>query len=225
MLGGTHVRKKKSQIENLYCYFYRGKSLDDLTYFTTGPDLMKDVRLIDLQNGKIGVFSRPRSLEVRNKYGSDALIGFTTINSLDELDAEAISSATPIDGLFAVGEWGGCNQAYLLENGNIGIIGHHGYRIDADDGTLLKAVYSNTAFELNPETREVPFYKIIGTRSCFPPAPPKFPMLSDCTFTSGIVLREDGKADLYAGIGDTQEGRLVIEYPFSSPVRPAAGIA
>ena len=33
-------------------------------------------------------------------------------------------------------------------------------------------------------------------------------------FSSGIRLREDGRADLYSGIGDTAEGRIVIEDPF-----------
>ena len=32
---------------------------------------------------------------------------------------------------------------------------------------------------------------------------------------SGIVMRKDGKADLYSGIGDCQEGRIVIDYPFA----------
>ena len=37
------------------------------------------------------------------------------------------------------------------------------------------------------------------------------------TFTSGIVMREDGRADLYGGMGDVEEGRIVIDYPFSAP--------
>ena len=43
----------------------------------------------------------------------------------------------------------------------------------------------------------------------------KVPTLKDCAFTSGIVMRKDGKADLYSGIGDCQEGRIVIDYPFA----------
>ena len=34
-------------------------------------------------------------------------------------------------------------------------------------------------------------------------------------FTSGIVMREDGKADLYSGLGDAAQGRVVIDYPFA----------
>ena len=31
----------------------------------------------------------------------------------------------------------------------------------------------------------------------------------------GIVLRKDGKADLYSGVGDTYEGRVTIDNPFA----------
>ena len=38
--------------------------------------------------------------------------------------------------------------------------------------------------------------------------------LDDTAFTSGIVMREDGKVDLYSGLSDALEGRCVIDYPF-----------
>lgn len=116
VLGGTHVRKQLGQIDTYYGYFYRGSGPDDLIYFTTGPDYMKDIRLVDMADGTIGVFSRPRNSE---KYGSESLIGFTRIHSLDELSSKIIENAEPIPDLFAFGEWGGCNQAYLLQNGKL----------------------------------------------------------------------------------------------------------
>ena len=38
----------------------------------------------------------------------------------------------------------------------------------------------------------------------------------DCGTTNikAVVLRSDGKVDLYSGIGDTAEGRVVIDNPF-----------
>ena len=65
VMGGTHVRYKQSAIDTYYGYFYKGEQIDDLYYFTTGPDRMKDIRLVELLDGRIGVFSRPRSEEVR----------------------------------------------------------------------------------------------------------------------------------------------------------------
>ncbi|NLK27013.1 MAG: DUF1861 family protein, partial [Clostridiales bacterium] len=85
VLGGTHVRKRSGNIDTFYGYFYRGTDLNDLNYFTTGPDYMKDIRLVELADGKIGVFSRPRNDEIKRKYGTGSMIGFTIINTLDEL--------------------------------------------------------------------------------------------------------------------------------------------
>jgi hypothetical protein len=100
VLGGTHVRYARNRIDTYYGYFYRGTDLDDLMYFTTGPNYMKDIRLVDLP-GAVGVFSRPRSAEVEKQYGSGSVVGFTTIPCLDYLDAAVIAGAKVIPGCSA----------------------------------------------------------------------------------------------------------------------------
>lgn len=212
VLGGTHVRVKQSQIDTYYDYFYRGTDLNNLYYFATGPEDMKDIRLIELPDSRIGVFSRPRSEEIRRQYGSESLVGFTVVNSLDDLNGEVIQNAPYIPGLFAKDEWGGCNQALSLDSGKIGIIGHLCYKAPQGNEELL--TYMNFSFVLDPATHEALDIRIIGTRSCYPEGPAKKPNLTDCCFTTGIVMREDGRADLYSGIGDTEVGRIVIDYPF-----------
>lgn len=225
-MGGTHVRKKGGEIDTVYGYFFRGTDIENMMYFTSGPKGMKDIRLVDLEDGRIGVFSRPRSKEIEEKFGSASMIGFAVISSLDELTDEVVSNATPIEGIFGQGEWGGCNQAYLLENGKIGIIGHQSYSEVVDDNMAIVgakptelAVYVNISFEFDPKDFTVSNSKIIGTRRCYPAGEPKLPQLMDCTFTSGIVARNDGRADLYGGLGDTEEGRITIDYPFSAPIK------
>jgi len=214
VLGGTHVRYKTGAIDTYYGYFYHGTDLNDLYYFTTGPDYMKDIRLVQLADKRIGVFSRPRSEEIKKKFGAESQIGFTIIPDLGHLTADVIESAPYIHGLFADGEWGGCNQAYLLDSGMIGVLGHKCWsEPDAEGVTIL--VYLNVAFVYNPETHEALDVHIIGTRRSYPAGPAKKPGLIDCAFTSGIVMREDGNVDLYSGIGDTQEGRIVVPYPFT----------
>lgn len=208
VLGGTHVQKSAGRVSTYFGYFYRGTSPMNLTYFTTGPVKMKDIRLVPLADGKIGVFSRPRSKE-------SAQIGFTVIDSLDELTADAVANAPLIEGLLEPGQWGGINQAYLLEDGMIGCIGHFCYGEQVSE-TLRLSVYANSAFVLNPETRAVQEIRIIGTKSCYPECEPKVPKLADCVFTSGLVMREDGFADLYSGVGDVTEGRITIENPFTA---------
>jgi hypothetical protein len=217
LLGGTHVRYKAGAMETFYGYFYRGSDLNDLYYFTTGPEGMKDIRLVELADRRIGVFSRPRHAGIERQYGSAAQIGFTVIERLDELTSEVIDNAPYILGLFGEAEWGGVNQAYLLADGTIGVIGHKSYNDLSAAGQKL-AVYLNVAFEFEPVRQAAANLKIVGTRTCYPDGPAKRPELVDCAFTSGIVLRPDGKVDLYSGIGDVEEGRITIDYPFSQPL-------
>lgn len=213
VLGGTHVRNKAGKVDTYYGYFYRGVDLNDLYYFTTGPDYMKDIRLVELADGRIGVFSRPRNEEIRRMFGTESQIGFAIINDLDELTGDVIEQAPYIPELFSADEWGGCNQAYLLESGMIGVIGHMSY-LETNGIGVECQIYMNVAFVFDPKRHIASDLKIIGTRPCFPDGPAKRPNLVDCAFTSGIVMRPDGKADLYSGIGDTQVGRIVIDYPF-----------
>jgi hypothetical protein len=210
VMGGTHVLYRRNRYSTFYGYFYRGTDLEDLRYFTTGPDLMKDIRLVVLENG-IGVFSRPRNREVSQKYGSASAVGFTVIPDLDSLDDETVANAKVIPGLFGKDEWGGCNQCHLLDSGLIGIIGHKSYRAS---GNPPLAIHMNVSFVFDPARNRILDEKILATRSSYPPCPAKKPELADCTFTSGIVMREDGRADLYSGLGDVAEGRIVIDYPF-----------
>ncbi|MDR0525236.1 MAG: DUF1861 family protein [Spirochaetaceae bacterium] len=239
VLGGTYVRYRRNQYYTFFTCFYRGTDLEDLRYFTSGPDFMKDIRLVELPQG-IGVFSRPRNENVEKQYGSASVIGFTVIPDLDSLCPECIDSAAVIPGLFGKGEWGGCNQCYLLDSGYIGVIGHKSYHspqnadpasastLSLDSTAFLHssnphnpmtppsglAVYINISFVFDPARNRILDEKILAVRSSYPPGPAKKPELADCTFTSGLVPREDGKADLYGGLGDVAEGRIVIDYPF-----------
>ncbi|OMD64119.1 hypothetical protein BSK48_25310 [Paenibacillus odorifer] len=213
VMGGTHVQREGGKVKTYFGYFHRGTDLHNLYYFTTGPNKMKDIRLVELQDGRIGVFSRPRGAETLGKYGSESMIGFTVFDGLDQLTAETIEQAPYIPGIFGEGEWGGVNQAYLLDSGKIGIIGHNCYRDEDASGGEVK-VYLNMAFVFDPGTRKAEDLHLIGSRTCYPPGPAKTPALVDCAFTSGIVMRQDGKVDLYSGIGDCQAGRITIDYPF-----------
>jgi hypothetical protein len=213
VLGGTHVRIIHGDNITFNCYFYRGADINDMYYFATGPDNMKDARLVQMTGNRIGVFSRPRDEETHKKYGSGAMIGFTIIDSLDELTGDVIEGAAYIEGIFDKDEWGACNQAYQLDSGLIGIIGHKAYCSKTADGQPLQT-YLNISMVFDPVLQKAENVKVIGTRVCYPAGDAKRPQLADCAFTSGIVMREDGRVDLYSGIGDCAEGRIVIDYPF-----------
>ncbi|MCL2571071.1 MAG: DUF1861 family protein [Defluviitaleaceae bacterium] len=212
VLGGTHVQYSRGEMANLCAYFYKGTDLNDMYYFTTGPDKMKDIRLVELTKG-IGVFSRPRGEEIEKEHGSGSIVGYAVIDNILDLDANIISKARKIEGMFGPGEWGGCNQCYRLDSGLIGIIGHKSYNDSTPDGTKIE-VYVNVSFVFDPVTHKLLDEKILATRKSYPPGPAKKSHLPDCVFTAGIVMRDDGRADLYSGLGDTMVGRAVIENPF-----------
>jgi len=219
LFGGVHVRCKCGELDTYYCYFYRGTDLHNLRYFTTGPNYMKDIRLVELADGRIGVFSRPRNADIMRRYGCETQVGFTIIDNLDQLTDEVIEKAPYVPGFFGPGEWGGCNQAYLLESGMIGMIGHKCY--DTADGDRPKIqTYLNMAFVFDPSKAELLESRIIGTRSCYPAGAAKRSWLIDCAFTSGMTMRADGKIDLYSGLGDAEAGRIAVPYPFAGHGRP-----
>ena len=174
---------------------------------------MKDVRLVELADGRIGVFSRPRNEEIETRYGSGAMVGFAVIDTVDQLNAEVIENVRYIEGLFGKGEWGGCNQCYLLKDGRIGVIGHRSYKQLDSDGVELQS-YVNISFIFDYKTFAVSDLKIIGDKPSYPDTEHMLDYLKDCAFTSGIVMREDGRADLYSGLGDVTEGRITIDAPF-----------
>lgn len=213
VLCGTHVQKINGTVSIYYAYFYRGSDPLNLKYFTTGPANMKDIRLVQMLDGRIGVFSRPRGPEIEALHGSGSIVGFTTIASLDELHPDIIANAKKIDGLFDNGEWGGSNQAYMLSDETIGIIGHKS-REEVDQDGIAQKIYDNIAFRFCPKTHTLLDLKTIATRSRFLPSPCKVPDLKSCAFASGIVAREDNMVDLYSGIGDVCEGRIAINNPF-----------
>ena len=212
VVGGTHVLKERGEVKTYYAYFYRGKDIFNLRYFTTGPEYMKDIRLVQLPRKKIGIFSRPRNDEIKQIFGYESQIGFCTIDSLDELDSKIIDSAKYIDGIFCKGEWGGVCQAFYLGNNLIGMIGHQCYT-EYIEGSE-KAVYLNTAYVIELSTGKLLSKKVIGQRSDYPQGESKIPGLSDCTFTSGMVYINKYEAELYSGLGDVSEGKIIIENPF-----------
>lgn len=218
VLCGTHVQKRKGVVHTYHAYFYSGGDPRNLRYFTTGPQRMKDIRLVELASGRIGVFSRPRGPEIAAQYGSSAIVGYAEIDSLDDLDEAVVQGARKIDGLFGQDEWGGSNQAYALLDGTIGVIGHKS-RVERDAQGTQQKVYDNIAFRFDPQAHALLRCDTIATREAFPTAPAKMPDLARCAFASGIVSRADGRVDLYSGLGDVCEGRIVMENPFGGPWR------
>ncbi|HWU94964.1 MAG TPA: DUF1861 family protein [Sphingomonas sp.] len=188
---------------------YRGADIFALRRFFTGPMGMKDIRLCELSDGRVGIFTRPRGL-----WGERGMIGYSEVLTLDDVTIEAIEGAPMIEDMFHPQDWGGANEAHLLENGEIGIIAHAAY-FEEDDSTGHRR-YHAIAFTFDPATRRWRDYRVIAARGQFSPGMAKRPDLADVVFSSGIecigpVTR------LYAGTSDAEAHWLEIPYPFPHP--------
>lgn len=206
ILGGVEIYPHPV-IENELGYrtvFYKGKNINDLKKFAIGPELMKDIRLIELRDGKILVFTRPNG-----KIGGRGTIGYIIINSLAELNAENILKAKLFKHQFISTEWGGVNEIHLLKNGLVGVLGH----IAKFDNEGNRHYYSMT-FAFDSSTGETSPIKIIAIRDNFGKADYKRKDLIDVIFSGGIIRKENGKAELYCGISDAEAHKILIDDPF-----------
>jgi hypothetical protein len=184
--------------------FYRGENVSALKKFTVGPDFMKDIRLLELPEGRILVFTRPQG-----DIGGRGKIAFTIINSLDELNAEVIANAELLEDQFIGEEWGGANELHLLNNGLIGVLGH----VASFDEQMDRHYYA-MAFSFNAYTKEASPIKLIATRKNFKPGEYKRKDIMDVIFSGGINRHKAGMAELYVGVSDAEAHKILIEDPF-----------
>lgn len=184
--------------------FYKGASIADLEPFFTGPDGMKDLRLVELSDGGVGVFTRPQGDK-----GGRGKIGYARATSLSELTLRLIEDAPLLDGQFGDGEWGGANELHPLAGGLVGVLGHIACFDEQGDRH-----YYPMAFAFDPATGRYSDIELIATRRRFLPGEAKRSDLVDVVFSGGLIRRPDGTAHLYAGISDAEAHRLTIVDPF-----------
>ncbi|WP_084579157.1 DUF1861 family protein [Sphingomonas azotifigens] len=197
--------------------FYRGPDLFQLRRCFEGPLGMKDIRLRELVDGRVGIFTRPRGL-----IGERGMIGYTEVDSLDALSEAAIEAAPLITDMFHPLDWGGANEAHLLQSGEIGVIAHAAYF--ADDDADGERRYYATAFVFDPSRRSWRNHRVIASRRQFAPGPAKRTDLVDVVFSSGVEPRNGGFR-LYAGTSDAEAQWVDIPDPFGVPLLHQPGPA
>lgn len=206
IFGGVQTYPHPAQPGELWwrTVFYKGKNIQDLHPFFEGPHGMKDLRLIQLTDGRIGVFTRPQG-----EKGGRGKIGFTIAPSLADLSVQMIEEAPLLPDQFLDDEWGGPNEPRLLKNHLIGVLGHIA-RFDEEGGRH----YYPMVFSLDPVTRATSPIYVIAERKDFIESPAKRPDLVDVVFSGGLVRKDDGTAILYAGVGDADAQMLLMQDPF-----------
>lgn len=204
ILTGTEIFPHPTQLGALgwRTVFYYGRELESLQRLTAGPSGMKDVRLVELKDGKIGVFTRPQGQK-----GGKGKIGFAIVKELIDLNPELMEEA-PLLPLFNEDEWGGVNEVFRFDDGRLGVLAH----IACFEPEGIRHYYP-LSFIYDTESGECFDIKILAERSEFLPGPSKRTDLEDVLFSGGMVLQGE-KALLYVGVSDCEVQYMEIENPF-----------
>jgi len=193
--------------------FYKGTTISNLERFAEGPPGMKDIRLVQLPDGKITVFTRPQDINNEDK-GGRGQIGVVTIDSIDQLkDSNILQNAPLIDTRFQPGvEWGGVNQATALKDGRIGLLWHIG-RFDPLDS--ISKEYASLIGFYDPVTNKIEDSRVIALADEFDGAAAKTPHLKKVAFGSAMGPTDNnGIVRAYFGIADAESWHKDIKDPF-----------
>lgn len=202
VVGGVRILAKRGSRVMWETIFLRGESAENLTEFARSPLYMKDVRLVELEDGRIGVFTRPFSTEHISRP-----VGYTEIDKLDDLCMEVMENAPLLDAQPVEAQWWGVNAVYPLAGGKLGVLAHIATWND------INRYYYPIVFVFDRETREiVDGPRIIADRSCFPAYDARQPDLKDVVFP-GWIDRERGY--FYAGLSDAAIGVMPLADPFA----------
>jgi hypothetical protein len=206
IFGGVEVEEKSEKGKIRFrTLFYRGKDLDSLNYFGNGPWGMKDIRFVELEDGRIGIFTRPRG----GKAGRGK-IGFRIVKYLKDIKPKTLSRARIIRNMFAKGEWGGVNEVHILKGGCLGVLGHI-----ARFGECKKKYYYPITFKFNPGKKRFSGMKILVSRKDLPEGITKRDDLHHVIFPGGIRRGKKNRAVLYAGVSDAESYKITIKDPFT----------
>ena len=204
VLGGTEVFPHPANPEwvSWHTAFYYGDTLENLERLTEGPLGMKDIRLVELLDKRIGIFTRPQG-----EKGGRGKIGFTVIDDFNSITPTIMEEA-PLLNMFAEEEWGGVNEAVLLPDGKIGVLGH----IACFEPENVRHYYP-MAFVFSPEDMSFTPPVILAERRDLLAGDSKRPDLEDVLFPGGLHLKGE-QAILYVGVSDCEVQYLTIQNPF-----------
>ena len=210
IFGGVRIILVDGEVHH-HTVFFRGKNIHDLKKFARGPDNMKDIRLVQLPQRMIGLFTRPQGI-----IGGKGRIGFTRIDSLEDLSRfthEDYFKTLLLCKDFDDEEWLGANAAHILKNGLVGVLGHIACYSKDPMGKIHKNYYPIT-FALDMQSNEPIGIKIIARRDDFPKGQSKIATLQNVLFAGGFIRHDDGTATVYVGAGDTESYEIKMKDPF-----------
>lgn len=205
MLGGVEVEfAADGNVLRWRTQFWWGPSLYRLRMLSVGPWGMKDIRLVQLADRRILIFTRPQG-----QPGGRGTIGWTIIDRLSELNAQRLSRATLLEQVNE-SDWCGANEAHLLADGRVGVLAHVA-RFDAQQ----QRHYYAASFIFDPCNGGSTPINIITCRDDFLPGASKREDLCDVVFSGGLYGLPGEDVRLFCGTSDCEVQWRSIRDPFS----------
>lgn len=173
--------------------FWRGSDLASLHHFVDGPSGMKDIRLVGLSDGRILLFTRPQG-----ERGGRGTIGWKIIDTLDDLNVEAINDAQLLNHVDDL-SWCGVNEAWESSPGCVEVLAH----VACFDEQGNRHYYA-AAFHFDVLNQRSSPMAIIAERNDFLPGEAKRCDLSDVIFPGGMLRINDHESILFCGTSDCE---------------------
>ena len=198
-------KDRPNMVETLVTKFYAGRRLDELELVAEGPPWMKDIRVSQLPDGRLGVYGRPQPT---GNYSGN--ISYTEVPNLSHLTPEAIANASIIDEtLFPVGSglWGGVNDVIRADtsDASIALLLAHRARRTGENGNGRN--YEAVIYKHNVTKRTVVELGILATADQFPAGAVKADETVD---TSGVAFPGGGYngtlSHMTIGVSDANVG-------------------
>ncbi len=206
IVGGVAVTEHLGEI--IYrTVFYKGEDVYNLELLAQGPIGMKDIRICELTDGSIGVFTRPQGI-----VGGRGRIGFLKIPQLADLALlgdEDYYTAKLIRNDLLEDEWIGANAICPLSNGKLGVLGHV-----ANFSENGEKNYYPVVFDFDLKENSFSEMRLIAKREDLPQGLSKRQDLKNVLFPGGIIRHSDHLATLYMGAGDAEAYMVTMEDPF-----------
>ncbi|HUC89618.1 MAG TPA: DUF1861 family protein [Patescibacteria group bacterium] len=216
IFGGVRVRNIHGELIP-QTEFYKGDTLEDLEYISFAViHNMKDVRVLQLPDGRFLLCRRPRG----DKYERGRIV-LHIIDSLDilpDIDKLKLPVIAVLDSGQNALDWVGVNEVRILKDSQghawVGLLGH--VALEDHEGNIhyaactykisLEALLDKNVHKILPQ--------IIATRSCFQTGPSKTDKIRDVIFPGHLEHIKDYTYRLWAGLSDTRIGALEIDDPF-----------
>jgi hypothetical protein len=216
VFGGVRVRNKHGEIIP-QTEFYKGDTLETLERISfVVVHGMKDVRLLQLPDGRFLVCKRPRG--DKYKRGRITLHVIDTLEQVVDIVDTDLPTLAVLDSCQDALDWVGINEVRIIKDHEghawVGLLGHVALEDHNHVIHYAACTYKISLQDLLDQKLHKICPRVIATRSCFEVGPVKAPELGDVIFPGHLEHVQDYTYRLWAGLSDARIGVIELDDPF-----------